>query len=138
MLKKNLGGWNMINKIKNSRFFISTGIFLTALWMGGCATGGLPPTEGIASAEMAINVAREGNAIIHAPLELKLAEDKLNAAKAAVEEKEFHRAQRLTEEALLDAKVAEAKSSSEKSKRLTREMRESIEALRREIGRTQK
>lgn len=61
----------------------------------GCASKGVAPVGSIAGAELAIKGARDSNAIIHAPLELKLAEDGLTAAKAAVEKEEFLKAKRL-------------------------------------------
>lgn len=103
----------------------------------GCASKGVAHVESITAAESAIKQAQDSNATIHAPLELKLAEDKLNAAKAAVEKEEFLKAKRLADEALMDAKLAEEISLSEKEKKLVQEMFDGIETLRREIERAQ-
>lgn len=106
-------------------------------FMVGCAPK-VAPVENITSAEMAIKAAQESNASVNAPLELKVATDKLNQAKAAMEQEEFDKAQRFADEAMLDAQLAEAKSRSEKAKKVAQEMRDNIETLRHEIERSQK
>jgi hypothetical protein len=109
-------------------------LLITLVVSAGIATAkDVAPVEKIATVERAIHAARESNATIHAPLEMKLAEDKLQKAKAAVNEKEFEQARRLADEALVDAKLAEAKSRSGKAKKLAGEMRKSIDTLRREL-----
>ena len=105
--------------------------------VSGCATK-VAPVESISNAEMAIKAAQESNATIHAPAEIKLAEEKLNNAKAAVEKGEFELAKRLAEQALVDAKLAETKSLSQKAKKMAQEMQDSINTLKREIERSQK
>jgi len=49
------------------------------LFLAGCA--GTPPTDSLSKAEVAINRAIEEGAADHAPLELRMARDKLDAAK---------------------------------------------------------
>lgn len=111
---------------------------ICVLFVFGCASKGIAPIENISNAETAVKVAKESNATIHAPLELRLAEEKLNGAQAAIEQEEFVKAQRLADEALMDAKLAEAKSLSEKAKKRVQEVRESIDMLRQELERTQR
>ena len=121
------------------RSFRATSItaVLIAIISSGCASQNVAYVESIAGAESAIREAESSTATIHAPLDLKLAEDKLSAANAAVKKEEFTEAKRLADEATADAKLAEAKSLSEKAKKRAQEMRDSIEALRQEIERKQ-
>jgi hypothetical protein len=112
--------------------FVAMGIML----MVGCAAK-VVPVENISSAEMAIKEAESSNATVNAPLELKLATEKLSQAKAAMQKEEFEEARRLADESLLDAKLAEAKSRSEKAKKATQELRDSIQTLRQEIERSE-
>lgn len=112
-------------------------VVLIAMIFSGCASKNIAPVESIAGAESAIKEAANSTATVYAPLELKLAEDKLSAANAAVKKEEFTEAKRLADEALMDAKLAEAKSLSGKTKKQAREMRNSVETLRKEIERTQ-
>jgi hypothetical protein len=112
-------------------------VILAAVSAAGCASDGTAPIESMTSAELVIKEARDNNAAINAPLELKFAEDKLAASKTAVAQEEFVRAKRLADEALMDAKLAEAKSLSVKAKKQAQEMRDTIETLRHEIDRIQ-
>jgi hypothetical protein len=112
--------------------FVAMGIML----MVGCAAK-VVPVENISSAEMAIKEAESSNAGVNAPLELKLATEKLSQAKAAMQKEEFEEGRRLADESLLDAKLAEAKSRSEKAKKATQELRDSIQTLRQEIERSE-
>jgi hypothetical protein len=121
------------------RFLSTAGItaVLIAIISSGCATRNVAYVESIAGAESAIKEARNSTATIHAPLDLKLAEDKLSEANAAVKKEKFVEAKQLADEALVDAKLAEAKSLSEKAKKRAQEMRDSVEALRQEVQRKQ-
>lgn len=127
----------MRNKAKVMRKSILLS-FCCLFILGACATKGVPPVKEIATVEKAINVARDSNAKIYAPLELRYAEEKLNQAKAAFEREEYDKARQLTEEASMDAKFAEAKALSEKEKKLVQETKDSIQILRNEIERIHK
>lgn len=104
----------------------------------GCATPNVSYTESLTTADLSIKAAENSNATLYAPMELKLARDKISAAKEAVEKEEFVQAKRLADEALMDAKLAEAKAQSERTKKITQEMKDSIETLRHEIDRKQR
>ncbi|NWF98072.1 MAG: DUF4398 domain-containing protein [Nitrospirae bacterium] len=112
-------------------------IFVLILAASGCASRGTAHIESIASAELGIKIAKDSNATINAPLELKFAEDKLSAARAAATREDFVTAKRLADEALVDAKLAESKSITIKAKKQAQEMRDAIDTLRKEIDRTQ-
>ena len=102
--------------------------------ISGCAGKGKVLTEQIANTEKSIVAARDGNASINAPLELKLADEKLQAAKAAADKNEYDQARNLLEEAQVDADLAKAKSGSAKAQ----QFRDSIKALLKEIEKGQK
>jgi len=127
----------MTGRIKIMNRVTGLVIMFAMIVLNGCAAK-VAPVESLSSAAMGIKVAQERNAATFAPLELKIAEDKLHDAKAAVQKEDFDRARRLAEEALMDARLAETKALSEKAKRLAQDMRNSIETLRHEIERTQK
>lgn len=113
-------------------FLVMVSVFL----MVGCAAK-VAPIEEISNAQMAVKEAEESNAAVYAPLELKFATDKLGKARTALQEEKYDDALQLANEALLDAKLAEAKSRSEEARKTTQELRDSIETLRREIERSQ-
>lgn len=102
-----------------------------------CAHNTAPIQQDIANAEMIITSAKESGAGDRAPLELRLAEEKLQEAREALKEKEYEPARFLAEQAVLSAKVAEAKAQSEKTKAMVKELRDSIDALSNEILRVQ-
>lgn len=102
----------------------------------GCAAKIPPPVDKIAQVEREIQRARESGADIYAPLDLKLAEEKLAEAKDAMAKEKNDKAAQKAEEALTDAQVAEAKSRAAKEKKRTEELQESVDTLRQEIKRT--
>ena len=106
-------------------------IFLLA----GCVATTHLPIKKISDIEATIQRAQENNASYYAPIELKLAEEKLIQAKAAINARDYETAQLIADEAILDALVAEAKSKAEKTKKLTQEMKESVDMLKKDISR---
>lgn len=122
-----------MGKKRTFRFIGQMAVVLLGLTLCACATNGALPSEKIRSAESGIDRARQYGAVAHAPLELKLAEDKVKAAKQALEKKEYDKARRLADEALVDAQIAEQKTQSAKSDAAVRELQKTVDTLRREI-----
>ncbi len=114
-----------------SVFVAAVGLLLA----GGCATHGTLSTEKILQGDMAISDAKQGNASLNAPVEIKWAEDKLAEAKTAFANKEYEKFIRLAEQASVDADYARAKATTGKSKETTGERQQNIRALRQEIER---
>jgi hypothetical protein len=100
----------------------------------GCAAR-QPPTAKLATADTAVREAIESEAAQYAPLELRLAREKLERARRAGEEEEYDRARRLAEQAFADAELAKAKTRAEKAQQRTEELRRTVEALRSESER---
>jgi hypothetical protein len=100
------------------------------LFLAGCA--GTPPTDSLSKAEVAINRAIEEGAADHAPLELRMARDKLDVAKKAMNDSDYDVARRLAEEAAVDANVAIAKAKSDEARQEAEKLRQTIEDLRQE------
>ena len=99
------------------------------------ACAGVAPMEKMVKLESQIANARQAEAIVYAPLELKFAEDKYELAQDAVDNKDYALAGQLADEALLDAQLAEVKALSVRAEKEAQEMRESIETLRSELNR---
>ena len=112
------------------------GMSLALVGLAGCATME-PPDAQMALAETAINQAQQSDAASHAPVELQMAREEMQAARAALNERQFKEARRLAEKAAVDARLAEAKARTEQTRRITQELREGIEILRQEIQRGQ-
>jgi hypothetical protein len=95
----------------------------------GCATKGEIPTEGLTRAETAIQAAQTAEANTYAPLDLRVAEDRLVEAQTAVNNEDYEGAGRLADEALISAQLAEKKSDAERAKQAAQETRDTIEGL---------
>ena len=124
--------------IRKILLFAAGGIFLLS-WLGGCATSnGKLSNEKISLSEKMIQDAKESNASLNAPAELKTAEENLARAREALYIKDYKRAVHLAEQAAVDAEYARVKADSEKAKKTAEEMKKNIDALRQEIERLPK
>ncbi len=91
------------------------GIFGVLFLLSGCHNPKILSTqiEKVSIAEMAIIKAQDSRASEFAPQELRNAQNKLQKAKEALQNKNYNEAALLAEQALVDAKLAEAKSEFE-------------------------
>ncbi len=94
-----------------------------------------PIQQNLGKAEAAVNDARDSDARTHAPLELTLAEEKLSKAQAAFEDEKYQEADWLAEEAITEAKLAEAKTRSAQTQSTLQELQDTIQTLQNEIQR---
>lgn len=117
----------LLNRQKTSR--LACFPFVLVLLAGSCA-GIAPPSAKMANLTYALNEARMAEANDYAPLELQLAQDKYEAAKKAIAEKNYARAGRLIDQAMLDAELAREKALSAREKKNAYDLRQSINALR--------
>ena len=99
----------------------------------GCSTPPVKPDDKIAVAKEAINRARMVNANEYAPLDLKFAEDKLKEATDAMAKQDYETARIKAEAAALDANLAETKSRAAKQKKITEDMQDDVDKLRKEV-----
>jgi hypothetical protein len=106
---------------------------LSILWLSGCSGFAASSRQKISEGDKALIGAKESNATVNAPVELKAAEDKLEQAKAVFGQKDYNNADRLAEQALADVDYARAKASSEKVKKEAEAVRQNIQTLRQEI-----
>lgn len=117
------------------------GVMALVILLGGCATAQPPSsqlTTTLATANETVKQAREVGAQEYAPLELQMAESKMQAAQAAIAKNDNDRAGRLASEAMVDARLAAVKARSAKTQAVARKLQQSIEALREEIARNKK
>ncbi len=87
--------------------------------------------------DSAIKDAELAGAREYAPLELRRASEKMANANNAMLEEDYALAKHWSEEALVDAELAEAKSYSEKSRIALQELRSNIDLMRKEISNAQ-
>lgn len=105
--------------------------------IAGCASTGERPDAELATAKATIEQAQQAGANEHGARPLSSAREKLSAAEAAVARDEMLVAQRLAEEAALDAELAGAMARNRKAQLAVEELNDSIEVLREEINRNQ-
>jgi len=108
-------------------------VVLGLMAMSGCTTFATLPREKISEAGKGIIEARGSNATVYAPLELKTAEDKLADARVAFNKRDYDKATRLAEQAMVDADYARAKGTTVEVKKKAEELRQNIKTLRQEI-----
>ena len=99
--------------------------------VGGCA-GAPSMDDTVSPAEIAVNRAIEAKAGEYAPLELRQAQENLDAARQAMNDEEYEQAHRFAEAAQEDARLAEVKAQSETAREQAREIQSTIETLRQE------
>ena len=104
-----------------------------AMGLSSCA--GKPPAatvSQVSQAELAVQQASQSKAPEYASLELYTAREQFASAQEAMHKKEYTQARRWAERALVNAQLAEAKADTEQTHRAAAELRQSLEALRRE------
>jgi hypothetical protein len=108
-----------------------TSIMIAALaLLAACA--GEPPKETMSQAELAVTQVASTNAAQLQPLEVRKARDHLDQAKMAQSDKDYKEARRLAEKAIVEAKLAEAKTDAQVTQNMLAELQQSIKAMREE------
>lgn len=105
--------------------------------MAGCA-GNPAPTEQMAVSRGAVSNAMSAGGNQFAPVQLKSAMDKMDAAERAMAAKDHELALRLAEQAEVDAKLAAEMARSAKARQAADAVQEDIRVLRQEIDRQSK
>ncbi|MBA4289305.1 MAG: hypothetical protein C0439_10055 [Pseudomonas sp.] len=110
-------------------------IGIVALFLNACASPPPPPQQALQAAESAIKNAEQARVADYASPELGVARTKLTAANAAVEREEMLLAERLAQQARVEAELALAKSQATKAQVVNDEMRKSTDSLKQEMQR---
>lgn len=112
---------------------------LTALTLSlmACATRIPAPTQEMALSRAAIEAATRAGAAELAPADLNIARQKQAKADTAMTQEAYDRALLLSNEVLVDARLAEAKARSSRATQAAGELREDGRVLRQEINRAQ-
>jgi len=105
-----------------------------ALFIAGCA--GIPaPTEQMAVSKIAISNAGTAGGNEFAPIQLRSALDKMDAAERAMAAENYLQARQLSEQAQFDAQLASATARSAKAQKAAVAIQEDNRVLRQEIER---
>lgn len=125
----------MFSRSIEYRSRIVAGAIVALALVTGCGSKGTPPAAEVATARSALTQAESAGAREHAPHELLNAREKLAQAEAAMQVHDYDRALRLSEQAAVDAHLAEAKAGTARSQRAVAELQKSIDTLRSELER---
>ena len=113
---------------------IVSALAIPVIFLAGCES--IPaPNDQIANSKTAINTALSAGGSEFAPLQLKSAIEKMDAAELAMGEKKYELARQLAEQAQIDAQLAGALAQSTKAKKAADALQESSRVLRQEIDR---
>ena len=104
-------------------------VLASVLVLGACASAPQAPNRSLQAAEQAIATAEQARVADYASLELSQAREKLAAARRAVHKEEMVVAQRLADEALVEAQLATARAGEIKAKKVNDDMKESTRTL---------
>lgn len=107
----------------------------SAYALAACAAQPLPPTEALQAADQAIASADKARVADSSSPELSAAREKITAARSAVQEKKMVLAQRLAEQARVDADLALARIEANKANTVNTEMMKSNNSLNQEMQR---
>jgi predicted component of type VI protein secretion system len=111
-------------------------VMLLAATISACGSKAPRPISELALASSALKNAETSGAREYAPIELRIARDKTEAAEGAMADEKYAKAHRLTQEASADADLARAKANVEKSRLALKEAKDNIEMIRSEATRT--
>lgn len=109
---------------------------LLPLMLSACASDPAP-TEQLRLSEQALNQAKALSISTEQSPSLRLAEEKLALAQAAMQDQDYKQARVLAEQAELDARLAEAEHLTEKSHQQLVELSNAINRLRKQLGSVQ-
>lgn len=112
-------------------------VILAGAMLAGCAGNPERPVEDIAAANVTIERAEQAGARRYSSADLDMARQKLADAKAASERGNYVAAERLAEQARLDAEYAAAAADTAKAREAVAAVQGRIDTLRREIQRQQ-
>lgn len=106
---------------------------LTSL-MAACASKGTPPHQELNAATEALNQAEAADARDFEPVMLNRAQNKIADARQLIDSQKFDEAERMLEQAQVDAKLAAARSETAKARNAVEEINRSIEQLRQQLN----
>jgi hypothetical protein len=119
----------MTTGIASVLIFLSMLLSLAVLSLGCAAPRS--STRAVSQAELAVQDATVSEADAYAPVDVRLAREKLNRAQAAYDDGDYDRARRLAEEALVDAQLAEVRAENESASAEARALESDVEVLHR-------
>ncbi len=117
--------------MKFSKCTFGLAMVVMLIFLNGCST---PKSRTLPIAQSTMkNVGQDADVVKHAPLELRVAKNKLEKAENAAQEDENETAERLAQEALINLELAEAKAEAKSTAKTVKDMERGISTLRNEL-----
>ncbi len=113
-----------LNRLAGIWLVVATTTLLVA-----CAGPGPKPDSELQAAESSVQQAEAADARKFEPVLLNQAQNKVADARELMDEEQYRKAERLLEEAAVDAQLAAARSETEKAQRAVAEINRSIDEL---------
>ena len=110
----------------------------TALGTYGCTSLKTPATADVAVSKAAVDNAASADGAEYAPVEMRLAREKLALANKALAAKDYELASQLAKEARADARLAQGKANSAKAQAAASALDSDLRVLDEELQRTRK
>lgn len=101
----------------------------------GCASARPMANTKVSQAGRAVDEAQQAGATTSASMDLKMAEDKLKDAQAAVTKGDYEQASALADQSTVDADYARARVTNQRVTKTLDEMKQNIQVLRLELER---
>jgi hypothetical protein len=126
-----------VRNMSKVNMFLRLGVLAVpaSLTMALTGCGSAPPRDTLAKAEFAIQDAGRSGAEQYEPELLTSARTKFNRANRAVDDDENDEARRLAQEAIAEARLANAKAAAAKQAKEVEDMKKTIQALKEESSR---
>ncbi|MET3109084.1 membrane-associated HD superfamily phosphohydrolase [Oxalobacteraceae bacterium GrIS 2.11] len=118
----------------NSKLSIIAACFATVVLATGCSSMKTPATADVAVSNAAVNNASSAGGAEYAPLEMRSAREKLDAANAAMAKKDYKKADDLAKAAQADAKLAQSKADTAKAQAAAGALQNDIQVLQEQIN----
>lgn len=122
---------------KHKSMLSAAGVTGVALIIGGCASSGERPDSELQYAERSVQEAVSADAREYEPVLLNDAQNKVADAKDLIDQKKYSEAERLLEQAAVDAELADARSETAKAKQAAKEINDNIDSLRKQLNQDQ-
>lgn len=121
--------------MKNQFTILATLMAASLILISGCSSMKTPATADVAVSKAAVESAESAGATEFAPIEMDTAREKLRLANSAMVSKDYELASKLSNEAQVNAKLAQSKAQSAKSQAAANAIQEDIRVLREELMR---
>lgn len=121
--------------LKNPKMMLQAALLGGVVMVTGCASKQVaPPTTVVSTAKEALLNAQQAGVIRYAPLDMRIAQEKIEAAQEAFRIMDYVKADRLSQEALVTVQLAEVKAAKEKLKASTEDLQDTLHVLKRETA----